>query len=261
MKFFVVALIAFAACVNAAPSETPLTDSEAFEIINRIFDRVDEATNPAKHVVKEIVHNEAERTCILNQLKKFNAVERILHYDRQSGDEDENKNLSIFFLHYFAGLCLEDVNVLAEFLFDNTMTFNILYRAFITEPEFKEYADRVHCANKYALDHKVFEANEYPFNVEINNADQCEKEKSFIREVINEVVFTKLLTHGRFKENKQCYENVLSKLETFVLRFVLLIQFELNEAQHNSEEAHFVKEFHAITDAFAECALASGNQV
>ena len=254
MKVKFALIFAFAALVSCdhqsdskSVTEGQLTDDEAISLINDNMFAGEEEKYKDNEFAKFIV-NKINQTCVLNHLKKHNAVEQIL---RPSHEAEDSSRLLILLL---STMCLKNLDALLDYTFENYMTFNILYRAFIDEPELKEYSDNFKCFNAYAIEHKIFDAQMYKLNTDVIEVELCEKRKEIVRENIDHLFIGKFFKSFNFK-NIKCFQEVVPRVENSILRSILLIQTELTASQRILEKSKFIETVHSLTESLSICGM------
>lgn len=275
MKFSVIILIAFAVGVKSAPQteteivdKAPITDEFAMELINGAFEKLeqyaptDDQMDLKSKLISSLVLKKIDKDCILSEFKKHNFVQQIPSARQNlTNPHVKNEAMSEFVFMFFAGMCYKKLDVFLDFTFANLMTFNILLKAFIDEPEFKTNADNLRCASSYAVSHDILDPKVYNFNFEVSedSKEECENSKVETRKSIDEAFagFFEQVVH----DNKECYQKLFGKVEIFVLKTVLLVQVDLSEAEKLLEKTSFIADFHARIEDFISCASAHVNEV
>ena len=265
MQIIIALVIAFTALASCDQAETDngaqglLTDDEAINLINENI-IAGEAEKYKDEEFASIIFNSIDKKCVLNHLKKHNAVDQILQ-----GLKDENstrlqdiqhEDSSRLLVLLLSGICFKNFDTFLDYTFENFMTLNILYRNFIDEPEFKEYADDFRCFTAYAIEHKIFDTQTYKLNTVVNESEACEIKKENVR-----INIDRRFTNDFFKsfniKNKECFQKVFTRVENFILHSVLLIQIELNNEQRVLEKSNFIKDIHSIAEDLSVCVISA----
>jgi hypothetical protein len=274
MKTSIIILISFAVSISSAPQveteivekldEVPITDEFAMVLINGCFARI-ERSLPGEDemdlkstLISSLFLKKIDRECILSEFKKHNFVNQIpsaqVNVESLTNPRVKNQPLSEFVLMFFAGTCYKNLDVLLEYAFESFMTINILFKTFINEPEFKLwFADKLKCASSYAVSHNILDPKVYNFDYDISEGEKnaCESFKNEARKMIDGA------TNGFFDvvtDNKECYKNIFTNFENYLLRYSLLVQVELTDEQKRQERTSFISDFHKYVEDFVSCA-------
>lgn len=255
MKFIIALIIAFAATDNVA--QGLLTDDEAIKLINEnIFAGEQEQYKDNKFANSFV--DKVDRKCVLNHLKKYNAVDETLQdlkeedYTRLEVIQHEDSSRLLVLL--ISAMCFENLDSFLDYTFESLMTLNILYKAFINEPEFKEYAENVRCFTAYAIDHKILDAQTYKLNTVVNESEMCERKKENVRENFDHQFVMSFFKSYNIK-NQVCFETAFSRVENFILHSILLIQIELTDDQRVLEKNNFIKDIRSIAEDLSVCGM------
>ena len=283
MKAVSILFVTLVAAINCAPQpETDnvqvaqINDEQAANYINLIINRLEKDASSSESVdnqiVKFVIHG-IDKKCVLSHYKKYNAVNlaselnKLMEEDEQrdvneekTPEEKAKAHFPVLAALLFGIPCNKNFDAYLEYFFENIMTFQVLYKAFADEPEFKEYIDYVTCANAYAIDHKYIDSHEHTYITEVANTEVCESNKEMAKQIVDGTV-EEVLSSFKVTTNKECYKKALLKIESFVLHYVLLIQVELTDVQRIQERTNFIKDFHDIVDGIAHCYATSSNEV
>lgn len=248
MKILIFALIALAAYVSC----TPLTDDEALAEIGIFLNELEIIKNDFGKKFQPIFTSNVDKICVLNKLKKFNNVDEILRTWKNEEDQEFYKTMLVL----FSAQCFKNFEAILDFVFENRLTYNLLYQAFIDDPMFKEYADKIPCFNDYAVRQKFVDPEAYSYNINIVDADRCSEDLHLIKAGFNQIFELK---HDVRK--RECFIQEKDTIERFLLHHGLLIQFELNGEQIVNERKKFIDDINILIDELTECALTPGNEI
>lgn len=174
------------------------------------------------------------------------------HPNSSSNDEAKligDRILSELSFASIAMMCCTKLDAILEYTFELLMSQGILMRNFINETEFESLADIVTCANKYATDHKIFSDEEtknltFPVDQESCNA-QIDEVKHAISKDVHRFATS--------ENSRQCFMQIISRAEAFVVKYVVMMQFELTNIQKKQEQKRFIQDFRATIEGFMLC--------
>lgn len=122
----------------------------------------------------------------------------------------------------------------------------------MNETEFESSADILKCANKYAADNKIFSDDEIK-NLNISMDKESSEKCNAQIEAAKHALFKDVHLFATSESNKQCFMNIVAKAETFIIKYVVMIQFELTDNQTRKERSNFIKDFRATIEGFMSC--------
>lgn len=197
-----------------------------------------------------------DKDCIVKEVEKNDLVEAINLLGTKKGGE---KSLleTVMVLGFIAHTCSSKSDVHLSYAFDILMSHHGLLKAYIDEPELKEYADMLACANNYAVKHDILDPKVYTFNYELNDEQEesCMEWTEQASMIISEA---KLATREKF--SRACAIKVVDKINNFVLKYVLLIQVDMTVEQKQQERINFIEDHRRITDDVLQCAAKKTNK-
>lgn len=262
MKLFLLIVIAFAVGISCAPqqsdteSATAAEEKQVDDLLNEIQEYYRSRAYRQKDIEKFLFGeiDSFDRKCIVNEYKRLDMLSQIpnsLGLDEPM-DEDSVKKIVSFVVTTFG--CYKRFNVLVEYVFEMVTTQGILLRAFIDDPELADVKKYVTCANHYAHTNNFWKPEDYSLQYEPASEDleRCEEliemvekawkktTKSFFRDVVTE-------------SDLECYSQFFRNLKKFLVKYPLLIQVELTDAQHDEEFLHFKKDFRGFFKKYARC--------
>jgi replicative DNA helicase len=184
-------------------------------------------------------------TCILDHYKKHGIVDRIpdIKFPKKVSD--------IAILILFAKSCSPKTDLLIDFAFEVFMSYRFVVQAFIHEPEFKEYADMLLCANHYAVNNKYLDPEVYKINHPL--PESAEANCRIMEESVEMEMKRMEESYQKFM-SIECTRQMLEDTKKIVLKYGLLIQVELTEGQETELRENFVKEIHDDEDKVVTCA-------
>jgi hypothetical protein len=256
MKFLILVLALFA--IGAIADDGPIpTEEVALENINKIFELLQgRLRRDEEKLIAKIMVNSIDKSCMLKKYKEGNWLKYVgdEYFDGYSLEGDDAHGA-------FFGIalqCSNKVDVLAKFVFDNYMTFHILFKPLMDEPALKNYTSYVWCVNKYAVDNHFMQDTVYGQKVKLAYDDD---------ELCDEFMeVAKAMTAGfklflRKEAERTCAIKTLAHAEKVLIRNILLVQFDLTFEQKHEERDRFVKEVDRFIDNFLHCVVAPKTKV
>jgi hypothetical protein len=256
MKFLILVLALFAVGAFADDDRIP-TEEVALENISKVFEGFQRRLRrDEEKLIGKIAINSIDKSCMVQKYKEGNLLKYVgdEYFDEDSleGDDAMGAFLGI------ALQCSNKVDVLAKFVFENYMTFHILFKPLIDEPAIENYTSYVWCVNKYAVDNHFMEDTVYDQKVRLAHDDD---------ELCDEFMeVAKAMTAGfklafRKEFERTCAIKTLAHAEKVLIRNILLVQFDLTFEQKYEERDRFVKEVHRFIENFLHCAVAPKSKV
>lgn len=143
-----------------------------------------------------------------------------------------------------AVLCNSKTDIILKFIFENFMSFHILFVGFSDAPELKEIVEQMKCANKYAIEHKILDQNVYKIDNKVSpgQEENCKK-----------LLTTFARGLGPDFAPKNVIE-ILIEIESFLLKYGLMIQVELTAANKEQERTKFIAEARALLEKLLKVA-------
>jgi replicative DNA helicase len=185
------------------------------------------------------------QNCILEHYKKHGIVDRIPDITAPKKASD------IAILVLFTKSCSPKTDLLIEFAFEVFMSYRFIVEAFVHEPEFKEYADMLLCANNYAVNNKYLDPEVYKINHTL--PESAEAGCRLMEESVEMEMKRMEESYQQFM-SLECTRQMLEDAKKIVLKYGLLIQIELSEGQEKELRENFVKEIHDDEDKIVSCA-------
>jgi hypothetical protein len=249
MKFFLV-VVAFLAVGAVADDEFFVSEEDGVELIDAVWDSLKEDfADSDKLGFIQIVARSFDRHCMYNKYKEANLLKFInAQYIK---DHRFDKKMIQFSFMSVSMQCSSKADVITEFVFENLMTFHVLYKSVMKEPALRNFTHYVNYANKYAVDNHFIDETVYgtKVNVAVDNEDNY----SEFRELLN--VATGVAKIGARKElMRTCAIGIVDDLEKLLFRTFLLLQFDLTFDQKKQEREYFVKRAQEIRAEVLPCA-------
>jgi len=222
---------------NAA--EVNAADKVALKKINDLLEKFKEkgSMNHQLSPVVAVIAKSFDEECMLEKYKEHNFAELVPTDEMMAvGGLRPIAAMSAFI--DVALLCNNKTDALLKFMFENYMSHEVLFKAFIGEPEFKHYADVLKCANKHAIEMKLLDPSMFDIDVEMTE-EKC-------KEMI--VTSNAQLIQSVEKQTQKNITAIAFEVEEFALKYGLLIQVELTQEQKIEERAKFVMDAHKILE-------------
>lgn len=188
-----------------------------------------------------------DKRCMLNEYKKRSLFNQLLNKNAFNGKMAVVANAALF---NTAAMCSNKTDAILTFMFENLMTFELLVRAFVDDPTYKEYADIVTCANSYAFEKRII-------NPRANNINHTLREgtvkicMTLIRRVDSLTERLKLQVPQYFKS--ECPVKLFGIAKRFIVKNILLVQVQLNQEQKLHERNNFIADARKIMEEIVEC--------
>lgn len=147
-------------------------------------------------------------------------------------------------------LCSSKLRAIEDFQFELMMSFRLLVRAFIDDPEFELVSDMLTCANKYGVDNKYLDPKAYKFNYEVEPGklslcnDWAGMALSALRMSMSQA--------GSFTGDK-CLEYLDDKTVASLIKTIMLLQVDLSEAQKSLERQNAFEDTREAVGAVITC--------
>jgi hypothetical protein len=258
MKLFLLILASFviAACADSVEPEIFILKDKVIENIDTVFDKVHKAFEPKEYFVPnektkflaELALASLDKECMYQKYKEQHLL-RWINLEYVESHKLEKQMAEVMF---GIGLqCSNKVDVLAEFLFENFMTFHIIYKSFVDEPAVRNYTRYIECANKYAVEQHFLDETVYGNKVKFSeeSSDLCDEFNA---------IYTAASSVGKLglrqEVRRACAIGIMNHIEKALVRTILMLQFDLTFDQKKEEREHFVKEVHEIIRKVAPCA-------
>lgn len=260
----VIALFGVAFCApegevpSAVSDEAALADIE--EVVNYLTKSLDFGINFKKnpknyfkgYVLKAVRH--IDRQCILKSLKKYDSVDKIPA--KKFGKNLNGRPRELAFLSFVAtlGSCYRKGDVILDYIFESWMTNGIIIRAFINEKAFSKFADTIACVNSYAIKNKFWDPEIYGFTPKpVDDEDLCDEMTA-----AGEMIWVKESRNFYYQfaglHNKSCFRGLAQQVKAFVVKYVTLVQLDLNYVQMNVEKKSFIKDVYDFFEGIKKCA-------
>lgn len=141
-----------------------------------------------------------------------------------------------------------------NYSFDLLMSHGNLVRAIMTDAAFGPYNQMIICANNYASQNNLFDAQALNLTFAIPDAQRADCD----RMITNARNFTRsykdgFLSFSMIPSDRACFEQTFQDCEDFLLRHMLLTQVNVNESMIRDERANFVSDTQTILDNFFTC--------
>lgn len=257
MNFSFLILAIFASCAFAAPAEPEniILEDQVLENIEKVFYKVlpekdgvlvpNFRIDPVKHIFLKVGISSVDRKCMYRKYAD-NKVLKYINLD----EIKENPELGFVFAS-IAFQCSSKLDVLGQFVFDNFMTYHILYDAFVDEPALKNYTSYVKCANKYAIDNHVLEETVHGTKLKVpsGHSEICDEFNTVYKAYTSMI---KIMVRRKFE--RTCVISFLDYVEKVLFRTTLLIQVDLTPDQQKQEREKFVQEIHEVLKNVITCA-------
>lgn len=260
MKLKVVLMMSLVASVYCKPQSIiqdgeSTTEEVAISKLDDILDQaptllIKEDSNRLIKILVPIFINSVNKTCLLNKYRSFGLFDEILVIDRNQPSKFSSSKAQTLIV--FAVICSSKIDSLYEFGFELLMSTHVLFEAFINEPEMKEYADMLTCANSYAVQNNLLDPKVFKFNYKMNDENEIscnQMVKCF--ETNTEMAFNKALQLSSAK----CIEDIGTGYRNLVFKNFLLVQFELTGEQRKQMGKTFVDELRAQDEKWYTCVL------
>lgn len=207
----------------------------------------------AKLVTYEILDNSIDQKCAEEKFAKFDLIEKWNNFTSRvyDLDDDEDNQLSRMYLGII-GVCSSKIQPMLEFIFDATMSFRHIVKAFMNEPLLGRFFFYLRCANNYAIENKVWNNDSHPIST-LNGPQEfeiCEKLTTTIQSKIDEVIMGGWLTES---SSEQCINKNINSRIKIILRLFLLAQVELTEESKRNEKENFIKSINQHGEQFLYC--------
>lgn len=174
MKLCLIFLLAFAASITCAPQATSeasadikSSDEVAFEDIESMFASFGEykapftlTINKKQHFLSDKILPSIDRQCMLTEYKKHDYVDKI---DMQKLKPYSDRMMAKWTFIAVAAPCSSKFSPLMEFVFENAMTLNIIWKTFKDDEEFSPFNEALTCANSYAVKNNYLDPEEFAF--------------------------------------------------------------------------------------------------
>lgn len=210
----------------------------------------------------KVYESTVDPNCTRDKNESFGLLERFSfdNLNRKSDQDnidDEEKLIGDRILSElsFAGvamMCCTKLDAILEYTFETLLSHAILMRNSINETEFEFIAEIMKCANKYASDNKIVsddEMDNLKFPMDQESLEKCNVQIDEAKHAMSKNVHR----FATSEDNKQCFMNIIAKAETFIVKYVAMIQFELTDNQKRKERSNFIQDFRATIDGFMSC--------
>lgn len=248
-NFIFIVNLVVAYCAPSDHGSAIISDSDniAIQKISKIFSElqslIDMHSGPSK-LFESVLLRSVNQTCLLDRYKKHGMVQKIPDLAAPK------KPLDIMVLIIFAKTCSSKTDYLIQYLFEAFMSYRFVLEAFIHEPEFKEFAEMMLCANIYAVNNKYIDPNVYKINNTLP-ANQEESCKIMVEKTEMEIEFIEKKYQQLFP--KECTKQLVEDIKNIVFKFGLLVQIELNGEQEKELRVKFIQELRDDEDKIVSC--------
>lgn len=208
-----------------------------------------------RHPIYIIPVNIFERSifpsCVEKKLADFNMTEQFNTFIKNIDSLHHFDEMKFGLMYFATGiLCSDKVRPIQEFFFDMIMSFGHLVRAFMDEPELKEYFFFLRCANSYVIRKNYWDNNEYPINSQLN-----EHERNYCQ-ILSDRVEETLFGHFKVSSDESdCLDNIMEKTIPFEMRKLLLAQVELSPQKLNAEKEKIFEKKSQLREQDMKCLL------
>lgn len=189
-----------------------------------------------------IVERKIDYDCVAEKLEKYKLHEKLSEIvANYTGFIDTDRLKEVFYVFVKpVPKCFGMTRAISNTIFDLIMSLGHIMRSFKDEPELAEYMDQFKCANNFAYEMNLLNSSVYPYTyTEVPNCGELWKR------VCDEIKVA--------SGNDSCLaETALDSIE-FIVRTVLLTQFELTQEQHQKESDCFFNGYIAIADKAGLC--------
>lgn len=241
MNSFGVLFVIFVSLANCSPNNpnNKSLKEETFSSINKIFAEV----NNEKFRGLFAFTRSIDRECIFTNYKSRNMLDH-LNYDKIANRRDSN-SLALYAFVNVAAICSSKTDTILQFLFENLMTHQILYKAFIDDPEFSDEKSLLTCANNYAVENLLIDPNVYDINYTVDDEmlKRCSNITSIIK-VYGAILHSKI--SQQFKKNS--LDEIKMEMKNFALKYFILVQVDLTPEQKQQERDNLVKDARMVME-------------
>lgn len=243
MKLSLLLLATFIAVIYCAPNiaiDESQQEKLALENFNTFFDSTKIFSDIfLNKLMVTIVAKTTDRNCMLAIAKKHNLMELV------SGNDLVNK-ISLDVILTSAVLCSRLIDVEFDYFFDLLMTHHGLLKAYLEEPELKEYADKMTCLGQFAIEHHILDPKVYAFKYELDDEEE------------EEICMTSTERMERMWQNQMLLSNSCSKklaeqFRFFAVKYILLVQVEMKDDQRQQERKNFNKALKEFLENRIQC--------
>jgi hypothetical protein len=249
MKFFLL-VVAFLAVGAVADDEYFVSEEDGVKLFDAFWDSLKEDYAQKDNFgFLQIAERSFDKHCMYNKYKDANLLKFI--NAQYIVDHKFDKKMIQFAFLSVSVQCSNKADVFAEFLFENLLTYHIIYKSVMKEPALRNFTHFVNYANKYAVDNHYIDETIYgtKVNFDIDNEDNY----SEFREIVK--IATGIAKIGARKEfMRTCAIGIISHLEKLFAHTILLIQFDLTFDQKKQERENFIKRVREIRSEVLPCA-------
>lgn len=164
-SFILLAIVAIVAVIAGEPQEIGrevlMSDEKAMQKLENIFNNpqlIPKGVDRNYDFIPKVFFMSIDKKCVINKYKSHNLFNKISKLNLKTSDwalPDQWSFMSITLS------CSNLYDAFVEFAFENTMTFNILWRALKNYPPMEEFTDMVTCANSYAVKNNFWNLDAY----------------------------------------------------------------------------------------------------
>lgn len=183
-------------------------------------------------------------------MQKLNFTEKFADFSIRYEELNALEEITFPLMYVSVGsLCSNKVRAVEEFVFDFIMSFGHLVRAFMNEPLLQKEFFFLRCANKYAVEKKIWDISKYPINMKLSEEemDKCESTTAAT------VAFLKEAKLDSEEDMDECEQKIAERLAPLVLKLALLTQVELSAEAKEVEKQNFITEENEVSEEAISC--------
>jgi hypothetical protein len=248
MKFSTLSLILIVCAINAS-AKIIFKDIHAESNKEKLQSALDEVRKLFNNAIISMLVNSVDVNCMLSEYAKFNLNDKIIDKNGIDSENPEDYFLKIIFFD-IAAVCSKKTDALLEFEFDNFMSYEVLYKAFINEPEVETIKDLVTCVNNFTIETGIWDNKLYPVdsNVPKDFAETCS-------ELVQRLIQFQLMINDTILNvfKRSCALSIMSDLEALTMRTAMLLEVDLTSDQKLQEKKSHNKNTRKIMENILTC--------
>lgn len=196
---------------------------------------------PRANIFYDIIERSIDYDCAAEHLEKYKLDEKLADIIDNQANYTMNRMKEVFYVFSKPlTMCSSKARPIADTIFDLIMSLGYIVRDFKDEPELAEYTIFLKCANNYAFEKSLINASVYSYMY--TEVSSCEELK---KRVIDEIKIA--------SGEDSCLEETTYDSFDYLLRTILLTQFQLTPEQHQNESDRFFNGLKKIVNKSGLC--------
>jgi hypothetical protein len=198
--------------------------------------------------------------CAEEKFERFGWKTKFNKFLNQVDDLSESERAEVVVMYVEIGsLCSNKLGAIENFFFDALMALGHIVRAFKDEPELDEFTFYLRCLNKFAIDKKYWDFDDYELNTNLNEIEtlQCEGLTSNLEEIVRDKFLKGIKpTNGEDEvEFVECHKKSFEDSMKLSFKYILLTQVELTSEEKEAERTKFSKANRKLYEESLQCGI------